>query len=118
VVRDARGEPVRAIGSMMDVTERRRTEKALRASEAELRGLLAAMTDVVLVLNAEGRYLSIAPTNPSLLYRPSDELVGKTLHEVMPEEQADVFLGHIRRALETRRPVDTEYSLRIGGEEV
>jgi PAS domain S-box-containing protein len=103
---------------MMDVTERRRTEEALRTSEAELRGLLAAMTDVILVLDAEGRYLSIAPTNPALLYRPSEELVGKTLHEVMPKEQADAFLGHVRRALETRRPVETEYSLRIGGEEV
>jgi PAS domain S-box-containing protein len=118
VVRDARGEPVRAIGSMMDVTQHRRAEEALRTSEAELRGLLAAMTDVILVLDSGGRYLSIAPTNPALLYRPSDELVGKTLHEVMPEEQADVFLGHIRRALDTRRPVETEYSLRIGGEEV
>src|SRR3712207_1713862 len=36
----------------------------------------------------------------------------------MPEEQADVFLEHIRRALETQRPVDTEYSLLIGGKEV
>ena len=118
VVRDARGEPVRVIGSMMDVTQHRHAEEALRTSEAELRALLAAMTDVILVLDAEGRYLSIAPTNPSLLYRPSDELVGRTLHEVMPQEQADVFLEHIRRALETQRPVDTEYSLRIGGQEV
>ena len=118
VVRDVRGEPVRVIGSMMDVTERRRAEEATRNSEAELRALLAAMSDVILVLDIEGRYLKIAPTNPFLLYKPSDELVGKTLHEVMPEEQADVFLGHIRRALETQHPVDTEYSLRIGGEEV
>ena len=31
------------------------------------------MTDVVLVLNAEGRYLQVAPTNPELLYKPPDE---------------------------------------------
>jgi len=118
VVRDARGEPVRVIGSMMDVTERRRTEEALRASEAELRALLAAMTDVILVLDAQGRYLSIAPTNPSLLYRPSEELVGKRLHEVMPKEQADVFMEHITQTLDTGRPVETEYSLLIGDQEV
>ena len=118
VVRNAEGEPVRVIGSMMDVTERRRAEEALRSSEAELRALLAAMTDVILVLDIEGRYLKVAPTNPSLLYEPSEELVGKTLHEVMSEDQADVFLEHIRRALQTRRPVDTEYSLLIGGNEV
>lgn len=118
VVRDASGEPVRMVGSMMDVTESRRTQEALRASEAELRALFAAMTDVVLVLDGEGRYLKIAPTSPSLLYRPSDELIHKTLHEVMPAEQADVFLDHIRRALEMQEPVYTEYSLPIGGEEI
>jgi PAS domain S-box-containing protein len=117
VVRDANGEAVRMVGSMMDVTERRKTEEALRASEAELRALFAAMTDVILVLDADGRYLKIAPTSPSLLYRPSEEMIGKTLHEVIPEEQAATFLGHIRRALESQEPVYTEYSLPIGGRE-
>jgi PAS domain S-box-containing protein len=118
LVRDAEGRPVRVIGSMMDVTERRRAEEMLRSSEAELRAVFSAMDDVILVLDAEGRYLKIAPTNPSLLYKPPDELVGKTLHEVMPEEQADAFLGHVRRALEERRPVNTEYSLPVDGREV
>ena len=118
VARDAEGRPVRLVGSMMDVTERRRTEERVRASEAELRTLFSAMKDVIFVLDAEGRYLRVAPTNPSLLYKPSEEMVGKTLHEVFPGEQADAFLGHVRRALETGRPVDTEYSLRIGEEEV
>src|SRR5918994_4490772 len=118
VVRDPEGEPVRVIGSMMDVTERRQAEEALRTSEAELRALFAAMTDVILVLDIEGRYLKIAPTNPSLLYKPPDELVGKTLHEVMPEEEAEIFMGHIQRALEEQKPVNTEYSLPIEGREV
>jgi PAS domain S-box-containing protein len=119
-------EPVRNLGGggrfvlaiVRDVSRRKRTEEALRASEAELRALFAAMTDVILVLDAGGRYIKVAPTNPSLLYRPSEELLGKTLHEVLPKPQADSFLGCVRRALETRRAVETEYSLRIGGNEV
>jgi hypothetical protein len=49
--------------------KRRQTEEELRTSEAELRALFEAMTDVILVLNGEGRYLKVAPTNPSLLYK-------------------------------------------------
>ena len=64
------------IGSMMDVTERRQAEEPADL-EAELRALFAAMTDVILVLDIEGRYVKIAPTNPSLLYKPPDELIGK-----------------------------------------
>ncbi len=118
LVRDAENRPVRMLGSIMDVTERRRAVEALRSSEAELRAVFSAMDDVILVLDAEGRYLKIAPTNPSLLYKPPDELIGKTLHEVMPGEQAEAFLGHIRRALEEQRPVHTEYSLPVDGREM
>jgi PAS domain S-box-containing protein len=105
-------------GVAVDITEQQRAEDALRSSETRLRALFAAMTDVVLVLGGDGRYLEIAPTNPRLLYKPPAELIGKTLHEVLPAEQADFFLGHVRRALETRQTQTVEYELRIGAEEV
>ena len=101
------------IVSIMDITERKRTEAALRVSEKEMRALFAAMTDIVLVLDQKGQYLGIAPTNPDLLYRPADELLGKTLHQVFSREQADLFLAHIHRALEEQQPVHIEYSLII-----
>jgi PAS domain S-box-containing protein len=76
------------------------------------------MTELVLVLDDRGRYLEIAPTNSKLLYRPSSELMGKTVHEIFPRSQADTFLACIKRALETGQPVDLEYSLPIGGENI
>jgi PAS domain S-box-containing protein len=94
-----------------DVTERRQNEEALRTSEAELRALFEAMTDLIFVIDGEGRHLKVAPTNPSLLYRPSTEITGKTLHDIFPSEQADEFLGHVRHVLQTRRSVDFEYGL-------
>jgi PAS domain S-box-containing protein len=91
-----------------DVTERKRAEEKLRASEAELRAVFGAMNDVILVLDGEGRYLKVAPTDPSLLFMPPAELLGKMLHDTFPKKQADEFLGSIRRALETRQRVDME----------
>ncbi|HEY9599327.1 MAG TPA: adenylate/guanylate cyclase domain-containing protein, partial [Cyanophyceae cyanobacterium] len=81
-------------------------------SEAELQALFAAMTDIVIVLNAQGRYLKIAPTNPALLYKPANELIGKTLHEVFPPEQADIFMGYLQQALYSRQTINVEYSRR------
>jgi len=100
-------------GMMTDITDRKRAEEALKASEEELRTLLGAMTDVILVLGADGRYLKIAPTDPSYLYKPRADLVGKTLHEVFPKEKADFFLAHIRQALTEERMHRVEYKLRI-----
>jgi diguanylate cyclase (GGDEF)-like protein/PAS domain S-box-containing protein len=118
LVRGEGGKPLYVQGILSDISERKEAEERVRTSEAELRALFEAMTDLIFEIDWEGRYLKIAPTNPSLLYRPPGELLGKTLHEVMPEEQADMFRDHIRRALKTRRKVDTEYSLTIGDKEV
>ncbi|HWS99389.1 MAG TPA: PAS domain S-box protein [Pyrinomonadaceae bacterium] len=109
--------PVGVQGIARDVTERKRIAAELQASEAEMRALFAAMPDVILVLDSEGRYLKVAPTNPNLLYKPTNELVGKRLHEVFPRAQADLFLGHISRALETGQPVNIDYGLTIEGVE-
>ncbi|HYK82680.1 MAG TPA: PAS domain S-box protein [Gemmatimonadales bacterium] len=89
-----------------------------RESEAELQALFAAMNDVILVLDRDGHYVKIAPTNTALLYRPAQELLGKTLHEVFDRPQADRFLGLVRRALERHETVHAEYSLPINGQEV
>lgn len=90
----------------------------LRPSEAELRAMFRAMTDVVLVMTRDGRYLKIAETAPDLLYQPSPELVGKRMHEVMPAAAADFFLAHIHRALESQGVVSMDYSLPINDHEV
>ncbi|MBV8859793.1 MAG: response regulator [Acidobacteria bacterium] len=111
-------EPARLIAKASRLLDCRRAEAALRASETEMRALFAAMTDIVIVLDAEGRYLKIAPTNPSVRYRPPDELLGKTFHEVFPKEKADFLLAQIRRALSEGRTQRFEYLLLINGAEV
>ena len=44
-------------------------------SESELRALFASMNDVIIVYDKDGLYVRIAPTNPSLLIRPPDDMV-------------------------------------------
>src|SRR3989442_1297024 len=76
------------------------------------------MSDVILEFDAEGRYLKIAPTDPAHLYKPSAGLLGKTVHEVFPKENADFFVEHIRRALDEGHLLRVEYPLQIGEQQV
>jgi PAS domain S-box-containing protein len=96
-----------------DITKRKEAEAKLQASEAEMRALFAAMTDVISVLDVEGRCLKIAPTNPAFRFMPNEQVIGKTLHEIFPTVQADFFLDAVRRALTEAQPVNVEYSLII-----
>lgn len=114
---DPRGNKL-LIAALRDITDRKRVEEALQTSELEMRTLLAAMTDVVLVLDKSGRYLKVAPTNPKLLYKPDRELVGRTLHEVMPLPEADRFLQLIQQVLTTQKTHHLDYSLEVQGEVV
>jgi diguanylate cyclase (GGDEF)-like protein/PAS domain S-box-containing protein len=118
MVRDENGEPLYWLGVQTDITERKEAEERLQASEEELRALFEAMDDVVFEIDAQGCYLRVAPTNSSLLYRSREELIGKTLDDVLPSETAEELLGHIRRSLESGQTVKIEYSLLIEDREV
>ncbi|NJL56239.1 GAF domain-containing protein [bacterium] len=86
----------------------------LVASQAELLALFHATKDVILVLDAKGTYRKIASTDASLLYKPSPDLIGKTIGEIFPPEVADRFLQFIQEALITREVTHLEYKLVIG----
>lgn len=85
----------------------------LAAAEAELRGLFEAMTELVIVFDAEGRHLKIASINPSLLYASYTEKLGKKLSEVFAPEIVDTFLGYIEQALSSKRTLNVEYCLAV-----
>lgn len=116
--RHAWNKPAVVLEINRDITESKRHETELRASEAELRALFAAISDVIVVLDHEGYYLKIAPTNPRLLYRPPQELLGKRMHEVLPGVQADFFLTIVRRALDMGQVIHAEYPIVMHDQEI
>ncbi|MFH2040714.1 MAG: PAS domain S-box protein [Chloroflexota bacterium] len=118
VLNDEHGNVIGALSTARDITDRKLAEQKIAASEAELRALFAAMTDVVIKYDAEGRYLEIAPTRPENLFRPSDDMLGKTVHDILPKEQADYILARIRESLQTGQVVTGEYSLPIDSRQI
>lgn len=101
-----------------EIEDRITAESAQAKSEAELRALFAAMTELIFVLDAQGKYLKIAPTNNQTLIQSTELILGKTLHEVFPSEQADLFLSYIQTALNTRQTTHFEYSLSLNQQEI
>jgi PAS domain S-box-containing protein len=85
---------------------------AHKQTEVELEALFQAMSDVVVVRDRQGRCLKIAPNNPNL-YKPAQDMIGKTAHETFPTEVADLLLSTIQTSLNTHKTINIEYKLNI-----
>ncbi len=91
---------------------------SLKKAQEKMRSLFAAMKDIILILDHEGRYVEIAPIDTTLLYRPPDELLGKTIHDIFQPERADQFLAAIDTVLSSRQSVTLDYVLTLDLREV
>lgn len=85
---------------------------ALKQLQGEFQAMLNVMTDLLIVLDADGRYLEIRGP-AKLLQRPAEELLGHTIHEMLPPDVAEQSLNAIHESLEQHQLVTIEYSLTV-----
>lgn len=67
IIRDEFDEPVQLIGTIQDVTEIKRADTALRESEAINRSIVEASTDVIKLLDVDGRLTFMNDSGASAL---------------------------------------------------
>jgi len=79
VIRDANGKPIKAIGTLQDVTDRKKTELALIQSGKRLRALVEYSSDLICIIDTEGHYMYIAESIQPILGYPPNELIGKNV---------------------------------------
>jgi PAS domain S-box-containing protein len=115
---DESGQPMRMLGTHVDINDRKQAEAALQASEAELRALFLAIPDPLCVFNAEGQVIDAIPGNPSYGESHREEYIGKTLHQLYAQEQADEFLNYIQQVVRTQQVLTVEYSQWIARREI
>ncbi len=100
--------------SATDITKLKKKEKALIESRNNYAQLVNAVPDLIFTISAEGRYIEYRAIDESDLYIPSDEIIGKTVFDTLPESIASEVIGKIRTVLNTKEFVDFEYSLDFG----
>ncbi|CAN7586569.1 EAL domain-containing protein [Acidovorax sp. LjRoot74] len=96
---------------LRDVEERMATEHALAGTAARLNAIAQAIPDVLLVLDAQGRYVEVLSPDDTALAASAPALIGKRLHEVLPAEQADRFMALVRDTLQSGQTHTIEYEM-------
>ena len=85
-LKDASGKVTHLLITAEDITERKRAETALRASEARFRAMVAALAEGVVLRDADGRIVDCNASAESILGKTLAEIKGQT--SIAPEWQA------------------------------
>ena len=91
-IRDSHGEVVAVIASMVDVTARKRSERALAASEGRKDAVLRASLDCIVIVDHEGLVTEVNPATEETFGWTRPDAVGKPFLElaVAPEHRDDL----------------------------
>jgi PAS domain S-box-containing protein len=98
-----------------DITERHRVEANLRESESRLSAFARAVPDIAFILDEGGLYVEVLglEQRSDLLYGDASLMKGKRLHDVLPQEIADVFHAVITATIQTGETQVLEYELDV-----
>ncbi len=86
IVRDAGGDPLFMQGYMLDLTDRKQSERALRESEERFRQLFENARDMVCSLDESGRFTAINRAGEAITGYSSAEILGMSFEKLIAPE--------------------------------
>ncbi len=102
---DDNGKPLKSMGTVLDITDRRLTELALQESNDKFRALTETTHDFIWEVTADGVYTYCSPQSIDILgYRP-EELLGKRPMDIMSQEEAERVAKFFNNAAAQQAPI-------------
>lgn len=89
------------ISSGEDITDRKRTEKALKESEIKYRQIHSTAFDAILIADRHDRLVECNPSARKMFGYETGEMVGLGVKELMPEKYREKHIEKVAHFLET-----------------
>jgi len=110
--RDNDGRITHYEGIILDITERKQAEEALRMSEQRSVLMLNAMPDMIFIVSREGEYTYFNIPNSYKSPIHWDKIVGSNIRDIgFPPDVAEKILQQISQALETKKTQKLDYEI-------
>ena len=88
----------------------------IKNDACELKAIFLSMDNLIFELSYDGIYLKVAPTNIDLLILKPEEIIGKSMFEVLEPDLAKLLQDSVTKCLQTREVAVVDYPLEIRGE--
>jgi PAS domain S-box-containing protein len=90
------GAVTRWVGATRDITTEREAANTVQHTLSLLRAVVEGTADAVFVKDLEGRYIFVNGAAAACFGRSGEEVIGRTLYELVPREMADALTQHDR----------------------
>ena len=80
--------------TLVDISERRGAEDALRNSEARMRAVINGVADSIIAIDERAIIQALNAATTTMFGYSAEELIGQGLHEILPELHHDPDTGH------------------------
>ncbi len=87
LIHDADGHPQHWQGLLIDVTRQKNADEYMRLNEERYRMLVEQASDGIFVADTQGKLLEVNQQACKMLGYTSDELLSRSLQEIMPKEE-------------------------------
>jgi len=99
VTRDVNGTAIRMIGTVIDITERKRAEEALRQSQEQYRTLVQTMSEGLAAQDEHGLFTYVNDRFCELVGYSREELIGQGPMMLMDQDNRAIFKGEMHARL-------------------
>jgi PAS domain S-box-containing protein len=111
MIRDDSGRARRAFGVVQDITERKRTERALTESHNLLRAIVDGTADSIFVKDLKSCYLLMNAAGARILGKSIEEVVGKDDTMLFPPDVVRAIAERDRQVLSSGQPQTFEETM-------
>ena len=104
VYHNPEGKPIRLIGIVKEISDRKLLQEALKQKVVEQEVLLDSIPAVVFYKDLEAKYIAINRRGAEVINKPIAEIIGKTDNNFFPQDQATAFNHDDREVMDLGKP--------------
>lgn len=108
IIKDNKAKPLYMAATAIDITQQKKAEEKLKASESKMKAILNHSPAVIYIKDVKGKYILINKVFENLFHISNENIQGKKDKDIFPEKVADKLRKVDRKVLKEKKAIEVE----------